>query len=122
MTITLDRPLGTDIGEMLRLRHREAVEQHAAQVREIESARRNAHDIGDVVDMGSRAAETSEHDMVAEALHQQVVRLETALARYELGAFGTCAGCGEEIPAGRLEIMPWATHCVPCAQSADRRR
>ncbi|MBB5868456.1 DnaK suppressor protein [Allocatelliglobosispora scoriae] len=122
MTITLDRPLSTDIGEMLHDRHREAVEQHAAQIREIEASRRSVQDVGDVVDLGSRAAETSETDMVAEALHQQVLRLEAAIARHEAGGFGVCASCDGEIPAGRLEIMPWATHCVPCGQSADRRR
>lgn len=122
MTITLDRPLQSDVGEMLRDRHREAVEQHAAQIREIEANRRSDQDVGDVVDLGSRAAETNERDIVADALLQQVLRLEMALARYEQGGFGVCASCEGEIPAGRLEIMPWATHCVPCGQSADRRR
>ena len=41
--------------------------------------------------------------------------LAAAIRRVETDEFGWCESCGEEIPAGRLEIDPTATRCVACA-------
>lgn len=43
-------------------------------------------------------------------------RLERTLDRMEAKEFGVCEKCGETIPMGRLEIMPFATQCVKCAR------
>lgn len=56
--------------------------------------------------------------MSAAAKRRQQSRLrkiERALQRIEKGTYGTCATCGEEIPEGRLEIMPETSLCVKCA-------
>lgn len=42
-------------------------------------------------------------------------KLERAKERAEKGELGTCLKCGEEIPFGRLKIMPYTTRCVKCA-------
>lgn len=42
-------------------------------------------------------------------------KIERALERIEKGSYGTCVKCGEEIPKGRLEIMPESALCVKCA-------
>lgn len=42
-------------------------------------------------------------------------RIEEALKRLDEGEYGYCEGCGEEIPAKRLEIDPAAAVCVRCA-------
>ena len=45
------------------------------------------------------------------------VRLEAilaALARIEDGTYGTCAGCRNPIPYGRLIVMPESTVCLAC--------
>ena len=41
-------------------------------------------------------------------------KLERATERSEKGELGTCLRCGDEIPFGRLKIMPWTTRCVKC--------
>lgn len=46
---------------------------------------------------------------------QTLKKLERALERAESGDFGMCLACGKEIPAGRLNIMPYTTRCVQCA-------
>ncbi|GAB2739982.1 TraR/DksA family transcriptional regulator [Nocardioides pakistanensis] len=62
-------------------------------------------------------------DAVTAAYRATVERIlgevRDALARLEAGVYGTCAGCAGEIPAGRLELRPWATRCARCA--ADDR-
>jgi RNA polymerase-binding transcription factor DksA len=44
--------------------------------------------------------------------------LDRALERLERGDYGRCEGCGEPIPAERLEARPAATTCVRCAAAA----
>ena len=41
--------------------------------------------------------------------------LRAALARMDEGTYGICTGCGDEIEAGRLFVMPEAEHCPGCA-------
>jgi len=42
-------------------------------------------------------------------------KLERAEERVEKDELGRCLKCGEEIPFGRLKIMPYTTRCVKCA-------
>jgi DnaK suppressor protein len=46
-----------------------------------------------------------------------LVRIAKALKRLELGEYGECLNCGEEIATGRLEVDPAATLCIRCAES-----
>ncbi|AXK32441.1 molecular chaperone DnaK [Streptomyces armeniacus] len=46
---------------------------------------------------------------------QRVLKeIEAAFARLADGSYGTCQDCRKPIPAERLEILPYARHCVPC--------
>ncbi len=42
-------------------------------------------------------------------------KLERAVERHANGKLGRCLKCGDEIPFGRLKIMPYTTRCVKCA-------
>lgn len=55
---------------------------------------------------------------------QELERIEVALRRLDADPdeFGYCEGCGNEIPIRRLEIMPWARHCVACEEARAPRR
>lgn len=48
-------------------------------------------------------------------LEEEQVRLREALARIDLGTFGRCVRCGNDIALERLEYQPDALLCVPCA-------
>lgn len=45
-----------------------------------------------------------------------------ALARIDAGRYGQCEVCGGPIPVARLEALPYARHCVPCATEAGAGR
>lgn len=47
---------------------------------------------------------------------RDLVRIEQAERRLRDGEYGYCEDCGDEIPAGRLEIDPMAERCVGCAR------
>ena len=78
-----------------------------------------------------RAAATAddEHDPEGSTLSGEWQRVEAlrgaalrdraavsdALDRIDAGTYGICIRCGQPIPAARLEVVPTATMCVPCA-------
>jgi RNA polymerase-binding transcription factor DksA len=43
-----------------------------------------------------------------------------ALDRIAAGTFGTCADCGREIAALRLEAVPYTRWCIRCAARHER--
>ena len=49
--------------------------------------------------------------------------IDAALKRIDDGTYGTCANCGEPIPAERLEAVPWATSASTASarKNADER-
>ena len=93
-----------------------------------------ARDYEGIVEANSLVAVDDEHDPegsstaferqhVAALLGQARSRLDDldqALERLERGSYGRCEGCGEPIPAERLEVRPAATACVRCAGPRPR--
>ncbi len=55
-----------------------------------------------------RLSQVAVHDK----LQLTLADIDRALAKLDEGTYGTCDVCGEPIPAGRLEALPWATRCV----------
>ncbi len=51
---------------------------------------------------------------------EHLAELDLALERLERGEYGRCEGCGEPIPAERLEVRPAANTCVRCAAEGRR--
>jgi DnaK suppressor protein len=71
-------------------------------------------------------------DDQAPLLHEQFVALrqrgmnrrklnliDAALGRLNHGDFGVCQECRQDIPLQRLNIIPWAAHCVACQERLD---
>ncbi len=60
-----------------------------------------------------------ENDEVLESLgnasEKELVMINTALKRIDSGDYFSCSLCGEEIPSSRLELLPFSSHCVNCA-------
>ena len=78
-----------------------------------ESAHIDGAMLSDVVDdldyaLVALQAETLEH-------------IEDALERLDAGEYGFCLDCGKEIPARRLEALPFAVRCRPCEDLNERR-
>jgi len=52
----------------------------------------------------------------------ELAAIRRALARVEGGTYGSCACCGVQIGAARLQAQPAATHCVHCLSVRERAR
>jgi DnaK suppressor protein len=65
------------------------------------------------------ALQHDERDHVAraqrEALTQVIDDISAAQQRVNEGTFGTCTGCGQQIPVERLQVRPWSSTCITCA-------
>ena len=46
-------------------------------------------------------------------------KIESSLERIEEGSYGKCEECGAKIPKSRLNAIPYATHCVKCANQQE---
>lgn len=93
-----------------------------------------SRDFDGIVEANALVAVDDEHDPegsstaferahVASLLAQargHLTDLDRALERLERGAYGRCEGCGEWIPAERLEVRPAASTCVRCAEARPR--
>ena len=52
---------------------------------------------------------------LVEQARERLAALDAAEQQVRDGTYGVCQGCGEPIPAARLEVRPTATRCVACA-------
>lgn len=65
--------------------------------------------VGDGTQMAiDRLSQVGVHDK----LRQTHADVERALAKLDEGSYGRCDVCGDPIPGGRLEALPWAVLCV----------
>ncbi|MEW5806871.1 MAG: TraR/DksA C4-type zinc finger protein [Acidobacteriota bacterium] len=51
---------------------------------------------------------------------KQLVLIEEALRRIKSGVFGKCQQCSQEISSKRLEVAPWARHCIRCQELEEQ--
>jgi DnaK suppressor protein len=65
------------------------------------------------------SADTMEHEVAVGLLENQSQMLEqisAALDRVDKGTFGRCVECGRDVPAARLDVLPYTAWCVECAE------
>lgn len=93
-------------------------EQLLAKLARIHSKSRRS-DAPLTADFAEQAVER-QNDEVLSALEQagerELAQINRALARIEAGEYGICRECGQEIPEGRLEVLPFSDLCVACAE------
>jgi RNA polymerase-binding transcription factor DksA len=105
--------------EQLRARIRDSAESVAEQA----LGPSGGQDGGDLSNapfhLGDEGTEEFLHDMSAALAENEVYLLreiQDAIARIDNRDYGRCESCGRAIAAERLEAMPYARHCVRCAE------
>lgn len=72
-------------------------------------------------DFAEQVKERENDDVIAalEAEGREEIKLiEAALNRMKEGTYGDCMSCGEPVGEARLQAIPYAEHCVGCADKA----
>ena len=66
-----------------------------------------------------------ENDEVLQSLgntaQQELAMISTALKKIETGEFFICSACGEDILLARLELLPFSSLCVKCADKLEEK-
>ena len=65
-------------------------------------------------DAGAATAERTEVIGLAESLKRQLDSVDIAVRKLEDGTYGSCATCGKQIGAARLEARPMSVRCMEC--------
>ena len=101
--------------------------EHRAEIEERLAGLMRSPERGSGISFGKRVGDgTTEavsrlNDVgVADSLNASLERIDRALEKVAEGTYGTCDGCGEQIPAARLEAQPESAVCVKCAGSPRR--
>lgn len=83
---------------------------------------RNAGDLSHVPSHpADRDSEGVEVNVAVEHTEWKMLdQVDAALQRIEEGTYGRCIDCDKEIPAKRLEAIPYALRCVACEEKRER--
>lgn len=73
-------------------------------------------------DLGSETFERSKDLALREQTEIQLAKINDALKRMEMGKYGICDSCGNEIPIERLKAMPETTMCLNCKGKEEQLR
>ena len=99
----------------------------ALEIRQTELGNTNRNREAMAIETSSDELDQTQHandrDYAMSTLQRNSDRLREvrdALRRMEVGTFGFCAACEEEINPRRLAAVPWACFCVVCQEAEDR--
>src|SRR5438067_1558537 len=64
-----------------------------------------------------------ERDMALRSNAQDLLaQVDAALERMDVGRYGICARCGQNIAPDRLEALPYAIYCITCQSQVEHER
>lgn len=91
---------------------------------EIEIERQNIAELERLEAMNSSDSIHPSQDDVSDVdalagLSARVNKLQKVLAKIDDAGFGSCVVCGEDIPLGRLMIVPDTAHCTSHAEESE---
>jgi DnaK suppressor protein len=104
---------------------RQLIEMRKRLLHEVDSAeealREDVVKSGQVSSLPTHAADVDVEGLdgqVAISLNEELLleQVEAAIQKLQTGTYGVCQQCGQKISRERLEAIPYAAHCIGCAQ------
>jgi DnaK suppressor protein len=111
----IEARLDARLGELKRTRlamHRESDGMHGSEL---------AHVDNHPADTGTETHEEELEETAEIFFEEEERRIEEARRALRQGTYGTCVGCGREIPAERLAAVPEAVRCLNCQRLFEGR-
>ncbi len=81
---------------------------------------KNPTSSGDAADAAFEAGSDEMASQLAELDSREITQIERAIARLKQGTYGLCESCGDKIPVGRLNALPYTTLCIECQREMER--
>jgi DnaK suppressor protein len=75
---------------------------------------------GDIYDQASSERDRELGLILNDREREKVHSIDEALLRIAEGEYGVCEECDEEIPMGRLKVLPFTRHCVKCKSDLEK--
>lgn len=75
---------------------------------------------GDIYDQASSERDRELGLLLNDREREKLRQIDEALLRLREGEYGICEECEEEIPLGRLKVMPFARFCVRCQSDMEK--
>lgn len=72
-------------------------------------------------DLASETFEREKSYTLEENLTDMIRKIDSAIARLDVGTYGICLVCGNHIPTDRLKAIPYAEFCVPCQARVEKQ-
>lgn len=77
---------------------------------------------GDIYDQASSERDRELGLLLGDREREKLRNIDEALLKIEEGEFGICEECEEEIPLGRLKVVPFARFCVKCKSDLEKQQ
>jgi RNA polymerase-binding protein DksA len=75
----------------------------------------------DEVDQASELMEKMMGFATSSSFRANMKMVDEALKRIELGEYGKCKNCGNEISIKRLEVLPFTQFCIECQKEFEQQ-
>ncbi len=98
------------IREILQRRRREILTANEGAHRELKALKDQERDPEYEENAQAELADYTLSSLM-EAQRRELMLIDAALRRMDMGVFGSCVDCGYEIPLERLEALPFAIRC-----------
>ena len=72
-------------------------------------------------DAGTTTFEREKELSIENNVRDLLQKIERALARMDVGAYGTCEFCGKPIEKARIKALPYVDMCITDAKAQSRR-
>lgn len=109
-------------------RERKQLLQEISQLDDIVAQQGEYHDLegggvsNHLADDASDTFEQEKYVALRRNLERILDQVDHALHKFELGTYGRCEDCDEEIPQERLEALPYARLCIKCQSKEETHR
>ncbi len=77
---------------------------------------------GDIYDQASSERDRELGLLLGDREREKLHNIDEALMKMDDGEYGICEECEEEIPVGRLKVVPFARYCVRCKADIEKQQ
>jgi DnaK suppressor protein len=77
---------------------------------------------GDIYDQASSERDRELGLLLGDREREKLRNIDEALLKIVEGEYGICEECEEDIPVGRLKVVPFARYCVKCKADIEKQQ
>ncbi len=102
------------------------LQMKAETLKEINKSLKSTSDVtsgepsGDIYDQASSERDRELGLLLGDREREKLRNIDEVLLRLDEGEYGICEECGDDIPLGRLKVMPFARYCVRCKSDIEK--